>query len=315
MARLSSRFIVPWAGAAVAVVVFATACWDEPQSPLGGEEGGFAALFTAAAPTSLESPVRLSTTPSGELLVTDSRAPGVLTVNPATLVPEQVLEINGKPLGVALMSGRMYVGNGSTGTVEIYDGRGRRRGSLEPVEKPTDLATDESENWIFVLNAGRSVIQVFDRQGRRVTEISGPGTAPDQLLLPMGIAVDPGRREVYVTDYGDMDDGNASIKIFDYDGQFLGIISGRGNCGMLGCSGGFSRPQGIAVDGQGQIFVVDALLSQVLVFDRATLKLVRTIGDRTVLRRPLDVVIGGTDLFVTSSGGGAVVAFRGAVMP
>jgi DNA-binding beta-propeller fold protein YncE len=305
-----------------AVFLFALGCWEDPQSP-GGAEGNLPLLpqFAAVGPGALESPVRVTATLAGELLVSDTRSNSILTVDPVTLMAVQGLEVNGKPLAIGWIDNRLLVGNATTRSIQEYDSRGRLRGSFGHIQKPTDLAVDQISNLIFVLDAGAGEVPVFDKNGRLITVIGSPGAGPSELLLPMGIAVDAIREEVYVTDYGDTDNGNASVKIFDYQGQHLGTISGKGNCGLLGCSGGFSKPQGIAVDGQGQIFIVDVLLAQVLVFDRTTLKVVRTLGGRNMgsvpLRMPLDIVIGADDdLFVTSNATGRVEVFRGgAVKP
>lgn len=315
--------VLPIAGSVMAaILILSSGCWDEPHGPVGegDSDGPLLPQFAAVGPGALQAPVRLTAASAGELIVTDSRTRSIVTVNPVTLLPEQAIEVNGQPLAVGWIDNRLLVGNASTRSIQVYDSRGRLRGSFGHLRKPTDLAVDQVANLIFVLDAGAGQVVIFDKNGRSLAVIGSPGTGPTQLLLPMGIALDPVRQEVYVTDYGDTDTGNASLKIFNYSGQHLGTISGKGSCGLLGCSGGFSRPQGIAVDGQGQIFVVDVVLAQVLVFDRTTLKLVRTVGGRNSgsvpLRVPLDIAIAGGDLYVTSSATGRVEAFRGgAVKP
>ena len=85
---------------------------------------------------------------------------------------------------------------------------------------------------------------------------------------------------------------------------------------MLGCSGGFSRPQGAAVDGAGRIFLPDALLSQVFVYDPVSGDRVGTFGERGFLRVPTDVVLDAAgDLFIASSRTREVQAIRGAGLP
>jgi DNA-binding beta-propeller fold protein YncE len=183
------------------------------------------------------------------------------------------------------------------------------------VLKPTDLAVDERERLVFVLDAGAMDVKVFTYQGRLQQVFSGPGAGPGLLLNPTGIAVDPLRGEILVSEFGDSDGGDAAIEIFDYAGNAVDQISGAGRCGFFGCSGGFSRPQGVAVDAAGQIYLADMLLAQVLIFDRATKKIVNTLGGRDAgppeLRVPLDVALGaGGDVFVTSNRTGSVEVFR-----
>ncbi len=114
-----------------------------------------------------------------------------------------------------------------------------------------------------------------------------------------------------MSDYGDPSGSfgvniPARVQIFDYDARDLGGISGT-----------FSRPQGLAVDGSGHIFLADAFRGVVLVFDRATgseLKILGGFGSGPgQLFLPWDVVIDGTskDVFVTSNRPGRVEVFRG----
>ena len=87
-----------------------------------------------------------------------------------------------------------------------------------------------------------------------------------------------------------------------------------GVCGWFGgCSGGFSRPQGIAFDENDRIYVVDAFQALIFVYDRATLAPVATLGGPGAgLRVPMDLVIDGGDIFVTSTRTASVEALRGA---
>ena len=78
----------------------------------------------------------------------------------------------------------------------------------------------------------------------------------------------------------------------------------------------FSRPQGLAVDGKGRIYVVDALSAEVLVLDRetgATLNTIGTFGSNPgQLLLPLDIVVGQTgDVLVTSYRTGKIERFTG----
>jgi DNA-binding beta-propeller fold protein YncE len=245
----------------------------------------------------------------------------ILSVDPVTLRADQGFQVEGRPLAIGLIGKRVFVGNVSKRTIEVYDAHG---GSLQrsfgpgAVEHPTDLAVDDVLGLIFVLDGGTKQVKVFDTRGVSRGTISGPGTGAEWLQVPTAIAVDRVAREVLISDYGTPGD-QAAVKIFDYDGNYLTEISGAGDCGMMGCTGGFSRPQGLEVDGQGRVYLVDALLAQVLVFDRGTLELVNTLGGRSGspgLRVPLDVTIGiDGDLFVTSNRTRTVEVFYGGANP
>ncbi len=299
-------------------------CWSDQEGPAEAlapaEE--VEPWFSVLASDSLASPARVALTPRGRLLVSDAGLGMVVAVDPVTLRAEQGFPVTGNPLAVGLIGQRVFVGNVTRRTIEVYSAHG---GSLQRsfgsgvVEYPTDLAVDQVLGLVFVVDAATKRVKVFDTRGRARGTISGPGSTADRFQSPIGIAVDRDAGEVFVSDYGDPG-GHAAVKIFDYEGNFLAEISGEGSCGMLGCSDGFSRPQGIELDGQGRIYVVDALLAQVLVYDRGTLEQVETLGGRDtgppLLRLPLDLALDAAgDLFVVSNRTGSVEVFPGAGQP
>ncbi len=300
-------------------LVFAYGCWREQDVLTETELGKAGPRLLSQTVQSMESPVRLAVSPDGALLVSDPRLGMIVEVDPLTLEAGTGFKVQGGPLAVGATRKEIYVGNVGRRTVEVFDARkGTLRATFGPgaVGKPTDLAVDESARLVFVLDAEAMDVKVFDPRGRQVLTISGPGMGEAQLMQPTGIAVDPVRGEVLVSQYGVFGgpQKTAAVKIFDYNGNYLTMISGAGKCGMLGCSGGFSTPQGLAVDARGRIYLTDVLQSQVQVYDRATLKLLTTLGGRDVgypgLRKPLDAALGlNGELFVTSNKTNAVEVF------
>lgn len=268
------------------------------------------------------SPVRVALAPGGGLLVSDSRLNRVVTVDPSSLQPTGALEVRGKPLAVGMLGGRVFVGNATSQRVEVYNQKGRSWYTFAtPVAYPTDLAVDTVRNLVFVVDALGRDVKVFDFKGGLRRIISGPGSDPAALLhIPTGVAVDPVRQELLVSDYPDPAvGGSAAVRIFGYDGSLIQVLS-PGKCGFAGCTGGFSRPQGIALDGQGRIYLADAFLAQILVFDRSTLALVKTLGGRDAglpqLRLPMDVVLSPAgDIFVTSNLTRSLEVFPNPVAP
>ena len=301
------------------------ACADDSGSP--PDVAG--ALFPAAhfgqhvdPLAGLQSPVRIALTPRGGLLVSDSRLDMVVTVDPATGQPTGAMSLNGKPLAVGMLGARIFVGNATTQRIEVYNHKGQFWYAFGvPVAYPTDLAIDTTRNLVFAVDALDRDVKVFDLKGTLQQVIAGPGAdGAAQLHVPTGIAVDAERQEVLVSDYPDpVTGGNAAVRIYDYQGTLLQVLS-PGRCGSMGCSGGFSRPQGIALDGQGRIYLADAFLAQVLVYDRTTLALLKTLGGRDAgppqLRIPLDLVVSaGGDVLVTSNRTGSVAVFPGGATP
>ncbi len=263
----------------------------------------------------LRSPARLVLTPSGRLLVSDYYRGTVLLVDPGSLQPEAGFSVDGEALAVGLWGGRIFVGNATTKTVEAYGANGRWRysfgGGPGAVEDPTDLAIDRDLGLVFVVDGRKKQVKVFDVYGTLKQTIAG-------FDNPTGIAVDEGRHEVLVSDFGDLLGfrATARIRILDYYGKVLQEISGQGSGGM----GQFSRPQGLAVDERGRIYLVDALRGEVLIFDRTTGQQVGTLGSYGPgpgqLTLPLDLVIGKKgEVFVTSYETARIEQFAAGVVP
>jgi len=261
------------------------------------------------------SPTRAVLTPEGRLLVTDARLRMILRVDPASLQPDQGLQLRTKPTAVGLLGARIYVGSPDQQTVEIFAARGGRalgNFGVGAVGYAMAIAVEPTRQLVYVLDGQSRQVKVFSAAGGLVSSFGGPGPDVSQFLTPTGIAVDTARQEILVSDYGSPPTVKAAVKIFGYDGVYKDVISGAGKCGMISCSGGFSRPQGLGVTVAGRIFLTDAVLGQVLVYDRATKALLRTVGSYPMLHLPVDAVIGRQgDLFVVSNLTSRIVRFAG----
>jgi len=299
-------------------VVLAAACIDDTPTALvePGLETPVEPQFHETFDPSIlimRSPVRMTSTRNGWLLVSDYHRRVILRVDPATLLADQAFSVDGKPAAVGLWGERIFVGNTTTHTIDVFGARGQWRYSFGAgaVEHPTDLAVARERRLVFVVDGRQGVVKIFDARGNLQYTIK-------ELWKPTGIALDETRQEVLVSDYGNLSYGErASVKIFSYTGTLITTISGK--MGMMGNR--FSRPQGLAVDGNGHIFVVDALSGEVLVLDRETGATVETLGefglDPGQLLMPTDVVIGSRGVvFVTSYKTARIERFlSGAVAP
>jgi DNA-binding beta-propeller fold protein YncE len=260
----------------------------------------------------LHSPIRLTKTPEGNLLVSDYQLCMIVTVDRKSLKATGWFPVQGKPLGVAYARGHIYVGNTSKKCVEVYARGGKKLYQLNGVIKqPTDIAIDEKQGLVFVVDAAQKNVKVFNLKGKFIR--SFPGLDPDNLVNPTGITVDPAAEEVFVSDYGDTTNSiYPRIQIFDYDGNLLYTIPGRK--GMFGMR--FSRPQGLAIDESGHVFMVDCYSGEIMVFDRYngnTLKVMAGYGTEPgQLRLPLDIVIdtGTKDIYVTHNRAARVDFFK-----
>ena len=266
----------------------------------------------------LKSPTRVAIEPSGMLLVTDYYGECVARYSPASGRVVETVPVTGRPTGVAALGERIYVGNETTGGIEVYHTSGYFIGFLggpdQFVLDPTELAIDAAANLLFAVDGEAEELKVFTLagDGQLIGTISGPGLEEFEFQNPTGLALDTVASEVYVADYGEIEEGvNPRVLIFGYDGAYRGSISGEaGTHGYY-----FSKPQGLAIGETGHVFVVDGWLGRVVVMDRATGEEVTRLGEfgsgRSDLRLPLDPVIYGPDrdLYVTSNLTRRVVRF------
>ena len=82
-----------------------------------------------------------------------------------------------------------------------------------PFRQPTDVAVDEDQR-VFVMDGVNSRVAVFDQQGRYLYSFGTRGSAPGEMLLPVGIGISSSG-EIYVADTG-----NHRIQVFGKDGAF-----------------------------------------------------------------------------------------------
>lgn len=262
----------------------------------------------------LHSPIRLAMTPEGNLLVSDYQLGMIVIVDHKSLKTTRWFPVEGKPLGVAYTKGHIYVGNASKKCVEVYARGGKKLSRLNGVIKlPTDISIDEKRGYVFVVDGSEKKVMLFNLKGKHL--LSFPGSDPDNEVLtnPTGIALDPANKEVFVSDYGNtVKYIYPRIQIFDYEGNLLDTIPGKK--GMFGMR--FSRPQGLAVDESGHVFMVDCYSGEIMVFDRysgSTLKTMAGYGTEPgQLRLPLDIVLAPSskDIFVTNNRSATIEIFE-----
>ena len=293
-------------------------------------------LATMASPAGaqyLDSPMRIADGPPGQVLVSDSLQDRVYAVDHGNLAPVWSFNVPGKPMAVGFASNLVLIGNASTHNVEVYRLKGAPKGSSKALEfqfnlggtpagmpgtirTPSDLAIDKDAGLVFVVDSGERSVKIFGLDGQPRAAFPTPGEA--ELLSPTAIAIDPQRQQVVVSDYGDPNgtmsfSGSqaavpARIMIYTYGGQLVRQING-GTAGTVTVppEAQFERPQGLAIDALGRIYVAESVRGEVVVFDGATGSVVTRLaefGDAPgQLRLPQDVVIDSKsdDLLVTNT--------------
>ena len=264
----------------------------------------------------LRSPTRIAQLPSGKLLVADHKLQALLVMNPRKNRVQRTIKVPGRPVSVAFGWKKFFVGNEITQTVDVLNRAGRLLYTLGGdglyISKPSDIALDIKQRLVFISDPGSSRVLVFSRSGTLLRTLPAAGQTP--LYRPTGIVVDPVRAEVLVSDFGKSGafGMKAAIHTYDYNGVHLRSISGSRYDGY-----GFSRPQGLALNDRGLVYVADSLKGQVLVFNRDTAEGVATIGEMGQgagqLMLPLDVHINKKKktLYVTNNRNRRIEVFSG----
>ena len=218
----------------------------------------------------IKSPMRMAEYGENAFLVSD-RSGSIYKVSSLDPVnPALLFQVDGSPLGIAFDGRNILVGNETSGKIERYSlrrDRVRKKGSFPKSRsariQPLDIAVDNAKGMTFVVDGVDRDVKVYNRRGRLTLSIGSFG----QLTQPQALTLNPEAEELIVTDYGDQRVGvSASLQVFDYSGRHLKTIHGS-----------FSRPQGVWAKGQ-SIYLVDAMLGQVMEYDRDNGSLLSTHG-------------------------------------
>lgn len=210
-----------------------------------------------------DTPVRISWAAGPQLLVSDYQKQSIQFRDSQTLALQRSLAIDGHPLAVGYASGKIFVGNETTQCVEVYDSTsgvklytlGAGPGSI-PV--PNDLAIDEASGRVFVADSSNRKVAVFSMDGPLLFTITDP-----LLIQPTSVVLDAAGEHLYVGNLGSEglppQSYGGNVLVFTVAGQFERSIAGD-----------FTHPKGLTVDAAGHLYLVDAILGQVLVFDTLT---------------------------------------------
>lgn len=162
------------------------------------------------------------------------------------------------PISVALVwNGAIAVSDAKLSIVVVLDRRGKllTRLGQGQLQRPTGIAYDPERGLLYVADTAAHDIKVFDRAGRLVRTLGGPGEGDAQFNAPTQLAYARGR--LYVSDTL-----NSRVQVFDADGR---RVSGLGARGLY--VGNLTRPKGVAVDNAGIIYVVESYYAHLLAYN------------------------------------------------
>jgi len=169
------------------------------------------------------------------------------------------------PIGVAATptGDRVYVTE-SDGTrlVKIFDNKGKQTGTLKPAKStgtshlPSYVAINPKTNDVYVTDRLSASIYIYDASGKYLRAFAPKGDLGGKWN-PLGLAFAPDGT-LYVTDVRGTDSKGHRVVVFSPDGT---LVRSMGKPGQL------SFPNGIAVDGRGNIEVADSNNGRLVVFN------------------------------------------------
>ena len=159
----------------------------------------------------------------------------------------------GKPYGVVVDHGRVFVGDTGRRNITVFDIPENKYftfGEEDPGQlgKPLGLDLDKNGN-VYVLDGSNKVIFVYDRDGKYLRTIGRPG----EINRPAGLGVNADGSRVYAVDIGGS--SNDTHRILVYDGNTGEKLSEIGKRGTK--EGEFNLPRDVAVAADGSLYVVD----------------------------------------------------------
>ncbi|MFA5865586.1 MAG: 6-bladed beta-propeller [Phycisphaerae bacterium] len=186
-------------------------------------------------------PVALAVGQEGNVFIADVLSGQVIeisadgTMKNTFRLPEQQGKF--KPIAVAVSTRQMYVINGASQSVEIFDlTTSRYKGRLGSFFLPVAICVDH-EGKIYVIDMLKCQVQVYHDNGRLIREIGSPGNLPGQFARPRGLTVGS-EGIIYITDAA-----TQVVQMFDPAGNLLMTFGGAGSV-----VGELTLPAGICTD-------------------------------------------------------------------
>ncbi len=157
----------------------------------------------------------------------------------------------------------IYVTDSDAGVIFVYEPSGkfvRTIGSLKGGEgyfkRPTGIAVDSASDRIYVTDTLRDQVFILDMQGTILQTIGKTGDGNGEFNLPTELHLN-GQTLMVV------DAMNFRVQVFDRAGNFQYAV------GKIGDSpGSIFRPKGMAVDSEGDLYLVEGMWGVVQVLNR-----------------------------------------------
>jgi DNA-binding beta-propeller fold protein YncE len=219
-------------------------------------------------PVELQRPQSGAVDEAGRIYVTDVSRQAVYVFDPVggrldVWEKAEGLANFATPVAVAVANGVAYVSDAELGIVARIDARADAHGSPQSslgrgiLKRPTGLALDAQRGEIYVSDTASHDIKVLDLSGALKRVLGRRGEGEGEFNYPTHLAFAGG--QLYVTDTM-----NSRIQVLD--GASGRVTRSFGARGLY--VGNLVRPKGVAVDSEGNVYVVESYHDHLLVFDR-----------------------------------------------
>ena len=162
------------------------------------------------------------------------------------------------PAGIAAgRDSEVLVADAELALVARLDASGNPKGTIGKglLKRPTGVARDPARGLVYVADTHAHDVKVFDDAGALVEVIGRRGERPGEFNFPTHLAF--ARGELYVTD-----SMNSRVQVFSAHGEVL-----KREFGARGLYvGNLVRPKGVALDNEGNVYVVEGYYDHLLVF-------------------------------------------------
>jgi DNA-binding beta-propeller fold protein YncE len=263
----------------------------------------------------LRSPSRSAVAADGTILVTDTFYDHVARFDAGGNllgtwpVPEG-------PVGIAVHpDGRYFVALRQPAKVAIYDSSFTRVGylgeGLVTFVRPTDIDVATNTGNIYVADPGADRVYGFNSAGALVLTLGTRGSGNGQFRSPSAVTVDETLNRLIVADHD-----NFRVQVFTTAGAFVRKFGDRNKYPKNQPAEGWTpRTQGLTVDAQSRIYVADALMSHVRLFNSAGTELVKLLqygSSPGQLRTPCDLALSpdGSKAYVVNTSAAAVEVYQ-----
>ncbi len=222
-----------------------------------------------------------------------------------------------QPISVAVDGlGRIYVGNKDTANVEVYDSSLNFLFQLGigvgEFYQPNDILI-ASSGLIYVADREADLVKVYNSDGTYSTSIGTPGNGDGEFHRPVALAIDEVASELIVIDRKLSMTSNwvwidgARIQVFDINGTFK-----RGFEVFGPAAGDLFKPQGLANDDQGRLYITDSYHNVVFVYDVITGVHLGTVYDlNDPMKIPMGITLDDNDiLHVAARGTGQLERYQ-----